>query len=349
MFDNASITWGAAQLAAMVKNERIVFDSIVQRSYVWEKQRKSLFVHSMAAGFPIPPTYAKRYDDGSGQRNCNVYSMLDGKQRLSTIKQFLNDEFELTELEPVTYFDEMTNQEEVFDMTGKKYSELPEGLREKIKNARINVIYFDDLTAEEEKELFKRLNNGKPLTSKNKCLASCVDLESLLEITRVDLFEDMLSRKALENKTQVIIAMKIWAMMYRTVDNVSFLAKDFNALLETTTVTPEQAKEMDDVFTYIMNVHTLLAGAGNKRLAKIVYTETHMVSLVPYVVDAISKDVSEESFIAFISKFYDNEGDDTKKSCSREYDNAVIHGSARTDSIITRDDELRSVYEEMRF
>ena len=68
-FENASITWGAKQLAAMVKNERIVFGNIIQRSYVWEKARKSLFIHSLAIGVPIPPTYAKRFDDGSDKRN----------------------------------------------------------------------------------------------------------------------------------------------------------------------------------------------------------------------------------------------------------------------------------------
>ena len=40
-FENASITWGAKQLAAMVKNERIVFTNLVQRGLVWERARKS--------------------------------------------------------------------------------------------------------------------------------------------------------------------------------------------------------------------------------------------------------------------------------------------------------------------
>lgn len=35
-FENASITWGAKQLAAMVKNERIVFTNLVQRGLVWD-------------------------------------------------------------------------------------------------------------------------------------------------------------------------------------------------------------------------------------------------------------------------------------------------------------------------
>ena len=111
-FENASITWGAKQLAAMVKNERIVFGNIIQRSYVWEKARKSLFIHSLAIGVPIPPTYAKRFDDGSDKRNSNVYDMLDGKQRFSTVAEFINNELVLTELPPVTFYNELTDEQE---------------------------------------------------------------------------------------------------------------------------------------------------------------------------------------------------------------------------------------------
>ena len=136
-FENASITWGAKQLAAMVKNERIVFGNIIQRSYVWEKARKSLFIHSLAIGVPIPPTYAKRFDDGSGKRNSNVYDMLDGKQRFSTVAEFINNELVLTELPPVTFYNELTDEQETEDISNKTFEELSEGLQEKIKNAKI--------------------------------------------------------------------------------------------------------------------------------------------------------------------------------------------------------------------
>ena len=230
-FENASITWGANQLAAMVKNERIVFTNIVQRSYVWERSRKSGLIESMVIGVPIPTTYAKRYDDGSGKRNSNVYDMLDGKQRLSTIKQFINNEFTLTALRPVTYYNELTNEEETFDMSGLTFDELPEGLQEKIKNARISVVYFDNLTKEEERELFKRLNAGKPLTAKSKTLASSKDIEKLLDIGSHKLFEEMISEKGRENKNQATIVMKAWCMLNMSMNDVSFETKVFNPMI----------------------------------------------------------------------------------------------------------------------
>lgn len=104
--EKASITWSAKQLKGMIINGKINFDHIVQRSYVWERSRKTGLIESMIIGYPVPPIYAKRVDDGSGQRGGNIYYIMDGKQRLSTVKEFLNDEFALTDIPAVTYMDD---------------------------------------------------------------------------------------------------------------------------------------------------------------------------------------------------------------------------------------------------
>lgn len=104
--EKASISWSAKQLKNMIHNGKIDFNHIIQRSYVWERKRKSALIESMIIGYPIPAVFAKRVDDGTGKRGGNIYSIMDGKQRLSTVAQYLNDEFALTELPPVSYMDE---------------------------------------------------------------------------------------------------------------------------------------------------------------------------------------------------------------------------------------------------
>ena len=84
--EKASIVWSAKQLSGMVKNGKINFEHIIQRSYVWERTRKSSLIESMILGYPIPAVFAKRIDDGSGKRGSNTYFIMDGKQRLSTVK-----------------------------------------------------------------------------------------------------------------------------------------------------------------------------------------------------------------------------------------------------------------------
>lgn len=92
--EKASIVWNAKQLKGMVINGKINFDHIVQRSYVWERSRKSALIESMILGYPIPPVFAKRLVGDNSKRGDNVYYIMDGKQRLSTVKEYLNDEFE---------------------------------------------------------------------------------------------------------------------------------------------------------------------------------------------------------------------------------------------------------------
>lgn len=343
-FENASITWGAKQLAAMVKNERIVFENIIQRSYVWEKARKSLFIHSLAIGVPIPPTYAKRFDDGSGKRNSNVYDMMDGKQRFSTVAEFINNELVLTELPPVTFYNELTDEQETEDISNKTFEELSEGLQEKIKNARISVVYFDNLTKEEERELFKRLNNGKPLSAKSRVLASCRDIEGLLDIGSHELFAEMLTEKALDNKNQVSIVMKIWCMMNQDIADVSFESKNFNPLIETTEISEEERLEMVQVFDLIMNTHTVLMERKEKKVAKKLYTETHLVSLVPYFAQAVSDGIDEERMSDWLVEFFKPVDGDT--SVSDDYNNASGGGNAKSVNIQLRNSALADSFAE---
>jgi len=343
-YDNSSITWGAKQSAAMVKNKRIVFGNIIQRSYVWEKARKSLFIHSLAIDVPIPPTYAKRFDDGSGKKNSIVYDMLDGKQRLSTIAEFINNELILTELPPVTFYNELTDENETEDISYKTFEELSEGLQEKIKNARISVVYFDNLTKEEERELFKRLNNGKPLSAKSRTLASCRDIEKLLDIGSHKLFTEMLTEQALDNKNQVSIVMKIWCMMNLDMEDVSFESKYFNPLIENTEISEQERLKMLQVFDLIMNTHTVLTERKEKKVARKLYKETHLVSLAPYFAKAVEDSIDEEHMSDWLVEFFKPIDGDT--SISKDYNNAIGSGSAKNTKIRIRNNVLADSFEE---
>lgn len=342
-YDSASITWGATQLAAMVKNGRLVFDNIIQRSYVWEAKRRSLFIHSLAIGIPIPPTYAKRFDDGSGKRNSNVYDILDGQQRLLTITKFINNEFSLTELPSVTFYNVLTDEEETEDISGKSFSELSEGLQEKIKNARISVIYFDNMTKDEERELFKRYNNGKQLTAKSRTLASCIDIEKLLDIGKHELFKEMLSEKAMENKNQAVIVMKVWCMLHQDISDISFESKYFNPLLENTEISDNERMEMVQVFDLILNTHAILIERKEKKVAKKLYRETHFISLIPFFAQAVNDGITDECMADWIVDFYGT--NDDRASVSSKYNNA-LEGSAKNISIQSRNIALRDSFSE---
>lgn len=336
--EKASISWSAKQLKIMIGNGKIDFNHIIQRSYVWERTRKSALIESMILGYPIPPVYAKRFDDGTGKKYGNIYSIMDGKQRLSTVAQFLNDEFALTELPPVTYMDEEFGGEREANISGKKFSELPEVLQDYLNSVMFSVTYFDNLTKEEERELFKRLNAGKPLSTKSRLLASCVDIEGLLNIGSHELFEDMLTEKSRDNKNQVTIVMKAWCMMNKPIEEVSFEGKDFNPLFETAAISEDERLELSKVFSLIYDTHIYLTDNKEKAVAKKLYTETHMISLVPFFAKAVEDGIEENTMGDWLVDFFG--------SHSEEYDIAAGNGSAKNSNITTRHNILSESFEQ---
>lgn len=341
--EKASIVWSNKQLSGMVKNGKVNFDHIVQRSYVWETSRKSALIESMIIGYPVPPVFAKRIDDGTGKRGGNIYFIMDGKQRLSAIKEYLNDEFALTDIPPVTYMNDELGEECEVNISGKKFSELPEALQNYLSTVTINVTYFDNLTKEEERELFKRLNAGKPLSTKSRLLASCKDIEGLLNIGSHKLFEEMMTAKSRDNKNQVAIVMKCWCMMNQSINDVCFESKVFNPMLEKVEISESEKLALVEVFNLIVDTHTILVDRNEKKVAKKLYTETHMVSLIPYFKKAINDDIDAELMADWIVQFF---GTTNGASISNLYNEASGSGSAKSSNIIDRDDALSESYDE---
>lgn len=322
----------------MIANGKIDFDHIIQRSYVWERKRKSALIESMILGYPIPPVFAKRVDDGTGKRGGNIYSIMDGKQRLSTVAQYLNDEFALTELPPVTYMDEGLNTECETDISGMKYSELPEAIQDQLSSTIFSVTYFDNLTKDEERELFKRLNAGKPLSTKSRLLASCSDIEGLLDVGSHELFDDMLTDKAKDNKNQVTLVMKAWCMMNMPVEEVSFEGKDFNPLFETASISDVERLKLDKVFGMIHDTHLTLVENKEKAVAKKLYTETHMISLVPFFEKALEVGIEVNTMADWLIDFFG--------SHNEQYDIAAGNGSAKNSNIVVRNTVLAESFEQ---
>lgn len=342
--EKASIVWSARQLSGMVKNGKINFDHIIQRSYCWEKARKSALIESMIIGYPVPAVFAKRIDDGSNGENKkgnNIYYIMDGKQRLSTVKEFLNDEFALTQLSPITYFDTDADKDVEINISGMKFSDMPDGLKDFISSVMFNVVYFDNLTKEEEKELFKRLNAGKPLSAKSRTLASAKNIEGLLDIGSHKLFMEMLTEKSRDNKNHAVIVAKAWTMLNNDVGMISFASKDLNPMVEELDITDEEKEELINVFDFIVNVHEELIDNHEKAVAKKLYTETHLVSLIPYIKMAIDNDINEPMFGEFLVNFFKTENN---SDVYASYNEACSGGVASNASIVTRHTALGEGY-----
>lgn len=339
----ASIVWSAKQISSMVKNGKINFEHISQRSLVWERTRKSNLIESLILSYPVPQVYARRIVGEENKKGNSTYFILDGKQRLSTIKEFLNDEFALTKLQPVTYFDDELNEEVTLNISDKKFSELPDGLKDLLNTVTFSIVYFDNLTKDEEKILFRKLNNGKPLSTKSRTLASAKDIETLLDIGSHRLFQEMLSDKARANKNQAVIVAKVLTMLTSKVEEISFASKVFNPAIEEMEILDGEKELLNNIFNYIVNIHEELKGNHEKDVAKKIYTETHLISLIPYINKAMENNINESMFAEWLISFFKTEND---SDVYTEYMEATSSGVARNASIVARHNALNKSYTE---
>lgn len=75
-----------------IKKRKLIVDHDFQRDEVYRVPQKSGIINSAMLGKSIPPLYA--YEDRD--KNGKIYiSIIDGQQRLSAVRDFINDKYEL--------------------------------------------------------------------------------------------------------------------------------------------------------------------------------------------------------------------------------------------------------------
>lgn len=119
----------------------------------WNRKAKSDLIDSLLRHYPINPTYAIKQSD--------TLFIIDGVQRLSTIRDYLADKFALSkDMESVI----VDNQE--VNLSGLKFSKLADNIQDAILNAELQVYELSNCTEKDIREIFRRQNAGKPLNPK---------------------------------------------------------------------------------------------------------------------------------------------------------------------------------------
>ena len=328
--NKANITWTIKQIAKMNGLGRFRFDNVYQRSIVWEQARKSGLVHSLIEGYPVPPLYARRVDG-------KTYDFLDGKQRLNTVCEFLNNEFSLVGVADVELDDGS-----VLDINNMRYEDLPEELQDRIKDYNFVIYYYEDITDEQVRTLFCKLNNGKPLSAKEKNIAYCVDLMTVAEIAKHEVFQKILTAKGLESRKNIPMVMKIHMMVNDFIENASFESRDFNEVIQDTKLTDAQKEMILRVLDKFLAVYNEIPNRTNTKLAKTVMkkigSETHFISLMSFMKKAIEENISDMLMADFLIDAF---GDPTGVLVSEEYAEACKGGSAKNVNIRRRNDEIQ--------
>jgi len=129
-------------LPNMIKDQ-INLNPDFQRRDRWDQEKQSRFIESIIMNVPIPPVFLGEDEYGS-------YVVLDGRQRLTAIKDFLNNTFKLTSLKVWE------------DLNGQNFNDLQ---KEKLDRAITRrfvpaVVILKESSSQVKYDVFDRLNTG---------------------------------------------------------------------------------------------------------------------------------------------------------------------------------------------
>lgn len=119
-----------------------------QRNKVWDLSRKSKLIESLIINIPVPPIFLY-------ETSLNRFEVMDGLQRISTIIDFLNNNFSLNDLEIWS------------ELNGKSFNDLLPEFQDSIKRRYLSatIILKETRNSTEQQDklkqlVFERLNTG---------------------------------------------------------------------------------------------------------------------------------------------------------------------------------------------
>ena len=121
-------------------NGKLVYETYFQRQFVWKEKDKKDLIDTIMKGYPIPAIFI--CDAKTNYATLSkTYNVLDGRQRLESIFEFLDNKYEYK---------------------GKKFNQLDADEKKCILNYNITLIqmYLEPDDTDKIKEIFKRLNKN---------------------------------------------------------------------------------------------------------------------------------------------------------------------------------------------
>ncbi|TKY88334.1 hypothetical protein EX895_002686 [Sporisorium graminicola] len=148
-------------IADMVKDDVVDLEPEYQRGVVWPAEKQSAVIESIMRHYYVPPVLLSvQAEEGPGGET--LYVCIDGKQRISSICAFLNNQIPVKE--PSTgrrfWYKE--------DLSLGKTPALSPAQRRKFDNEQLTIVEFEGLTDETERDMFSRVQMGVTLSSAEK-------------------------------------------------------------------------------------------------------------------------------------------------------------------------------------
>lgn len=179
------------QLIDLIKDGDLELAPAFQRNFVWDKTRQSKLIESILLGLPLPSMYLSQYNDGR-------LTIVDGLQRINTIKSFLDGNLRLC------------NMEYLEDCNGKTFEELKDKKKlsmlqiRRFHQTQIMCYVIDYRSPTELKyDLFRRLNTGGKVLNDQEirnCMSRVPVQKLLSEMSSLESFKQATKKEVKDTR-----------------------------------------------------------------------------------------------------------------------------------------------------
>ena len=333
----STIPYNVKQTNKMYEKGSLNFNHPIQRKAgQWGDYEKSLLVHSMLANYIIPAIYLyKEFTGKYDEKGKPIYKyyVLDGKQRLTTIYDFVNGKFALHEDIPGYEKDD-----EEYEIAGKYFSELEPETQEDILRFVFTIYNLEDCTDDEIEECFFRLNNGVALTKSQKSKVK-------IGIKVAEFIDEILERKFYTD-----ICHFTAAQLRRSADQCTLMQSMLLLDMKHDAYELKSISE-NDIMDYATSLHNNYPEESKKRLVTIMdYLEKGFekkekfmkkinIPMFIYMADeAMDRDIAAEEFYKWFKEFADN------YKPNDEYSQYCSTGSIKKEKVLGRLEVLKKSF-----
>lgn len=285
-----------AQFMSLVRSGSVKFNDPIQRNAnAWDIETKSDLIISLLEEVSIGEITVQVI-----RENRYVYrNVLDGKQRLTTIRDFVKGKFALKTSHYVNGYDNEGNLIWI-DVNDMCFDDLPKFYQDRIMATMIKFDLYD-IDDEMKFELFRRRNNGVALKPAQirKSKMSYELLYFLAEMKQLTVFTAGFTPTALNNDLHADVILK--AMVVLVTDNNTALDnKTLNKMLDENVFVSGILDETKEIAQYLMKVHPLL----DEKTASKSYGQSKTVSLFYIARLAKREGRSYKDFASWMKQFF---------------------------------------------
>lgn len=298
--------YSIADINKQLNEGQMVYDNPIQRPEgQWDNESKSLLIASILQKYPVPDIYVQIEErEGSSKR---VRSILDGKQRITILHSFVNNEFKLT---PVI-MDGLSIEGKVYDLGNYTFDRLDENLKISLLSSTLRFILVEDATDEEIEEMFNRLNNGRPLSLVQRAKSKLgINISKWLRpLFQHEFIMDRtgLSKAQMANEDNLKIIIHLFMILDKKYDIKSMTPTiTTNYMEELRSRYSEESAYFDDIHDRILHGLDYILEATDGIPISTITKLVHLPMLILMAIIANENDYTKVAFGSWVSYFNDS-------------------------------------------